>query len=122
MGRSQRDKGKRGERLAAQELKDLGYQACRGVQHQGGPGSPDLRTSIDGVHMEVKFVEREQIRMWMRQAADECGDSVPVVLHKKSREEWLVTLPLMMLNEFCERLAAARGAEVPEVGAEELPA
>lgn len=121
MGRPQREKGKRGERLAAKALSELGYQASRGVQFHGGPDSPDLKTSISGVHIEVKFVEREQVRAWMAQAEEESGGSVPVVLHKRSREQWLITLPLERINEFCERLAEARRQAVQAMGSATLP-
>lgn len=122
MGRSQRQKGKRGERLAAKALTEsLGVPARRGVQYQGGPDSADLAVEIEGVHWEVKFVERESIRTWMKQASDESGGDVPVVLHKRSREEWLVTLPLERLHEFCKRLEEAAGEEIQDVGPAEFP-
>ena len=47
-GRSSKQKGPRGEREAAAELGALlGVDARRGVQYQGGPGSPDV--VLDGV-------------------------------------------------------------------------
>lgn len=121
MGRSQRERGKRGERDAAAALSAaLGISARRGVQYQGGEDSPDIATSIAGVHWEVKFVEREQVRSWMAQATDDAGDQVPVVVHRKSRAPWLVTVPLEKLHEFVTRLAQAIAQEVPAVGEEEL--
>jgi hypothetical protein len=91
------------------------------VQYQGGEDSPDIATSITGVHWEVKFVEREQVRSWMTQAVNDAGDQVPVVVHRKSRAPWLVTLPLERLHEFVTKLAEAIAQEVPAVGQEELP-
>lgn len=121
MGRQQREKGKRGERLAAQALSALGYASSRGVQFHGGPESPDIKTSIEGIHFEVKFVEREQVRVWMRQAQEESGGNVPVLLHKRSREQWLLTVPLERINELAQRLAEANGQAVQKVGTAELP-
>jgi Holliday junction resolvase len=121
MGRPQREKGKRGERLAAKALSDLGFPARRGVQFQGGPQSPDILAKIAGVHWEVKFVEREQVRSWVAQAKEDSGGKVPVVLHKRSRGEWLLTIPLGRLNEFTRRLEEARDSQVQEVGPAELP-
>lgn len=121
MGRSQREKGKRGERAAAKALSAIGFQAARGVQYQGGKESADIVVSVPGVHWEVKFVEREQVRQWIKQATDDAGGLVPVVLHKKSRQPWLVTLPLERLYEFCTRLATAITEEVQGLGTGEVP-
>lgn len=123
MGRAQRQKGKRGERLAAKAVSSAlgGVTARRGVQYKGGADSADLAVDIPGIHWEVKFVEREAVRAWMRQAQEECGKSVPVVLHKRSREEWLVTLPLERLYELVQRLEEAPGAALQAVGGAPLP-
>lgn len=117
MGRAQRERGKRGERDAARALQEvLGVSARRGVQYTGGQDSPDIATSIPGVHWEVKFVEREQVRAWMAQAEQDARGLVPVLLHRKSRAPWLVTLPLERLHEFCKKLAASAAEEVSAVG------
>lgn len=122
MGRSQRQKGKRGERLAAKAVSaSLGVRARRGVQFKGGADSADIEVEIPGVHWEVKFVERESIRTWMAQAKDECGHGVPVVLHKRSREEWLLTLPLERLYEFVQRLEEAAGSTLQALGRGQVP-
>ena len=122
MGRAQRQKGKRGERLAAKAVAaSLGVNARRGVQFKGGADSADIEVEIPGVHWEVKFVERESIRTWMAQARDECGAGVPVVLHKRSREEWLVTLPLERLYEFVQRLEEAAGQTLQALGGAQVP-
>ena len=92
MSKSQRDKGKRGEREVAAILKDHGYSAKRGVQYHGGPDSPDV-VGLPGVHIEVKRVERLDLRAAYEQSKDECADGdVPVVVHRRSREPWMVTL------------------------------
>lgn len=122
MSRSQRNKGKRGERQAAKAISEvIGVQCRRGVQYQGGPQSADIQADIEGVHWEVKFVEKESIRAWMQQASEDAGDKIPVVLHRKSRAPWLVTLPLERVYEFALRLAEAVAQAVPNVGAEEVP-
>lgn len=123
MGRSQREKGKRGERLAAKAVSQaVRIQARRGVQFKGGADSADLEVELDGVHWEVKFVERESIRLWMKQAQGDSGGKIPVVLSKKSREPWLITLPLERLYEFHARLEEAAAQSLSALGAEELPA
>ncbi len=63
MGRSQRDKGKRGEREAAAELGQLlGVDARRGVQYHGGPDSPDV--VLDGVAIHVEAKRTERLTLW----------------------------------------------------------
>ena len=117
MGGAQRQKGKRGERLAAKAVQSaLNVKARRGVQYKGGADSADIEVDIPGIHWEVKFVERESIRAWVAQAKDECGGNVPVVVHKRSREEWLLTLPLERLYEFCQRLEEAAGSALQALG------
>jgi hypothetical protein len=121
MGRSQREKGKRGERLAAKAVAEaIGLPARRGVQFKGGADSADLEVGLDGVHWEVKFVERESIRAWMHQAEEDSGGKIPVVLSKRSREPWLITLPLERLYEFRTRLEAATAQALSALGAGEL--
>lgn len=122
MGRAQREKGKRGERAAAKAVAvALGVSARRGVQYKGGADSADIQVDIPGVHWEVKFVERESVRTWMAQAAEESGGQVPAVLHKRSRGEWLVTLQLERLYEFVQRLEEAAGQTLQALGGGQVP-
>ena len=92
MGRVSRDKGKRGEREWAGFLRDhLNCpDACRGVQHAGGPDSPDVRGGIPGTHAEVKRCERLSLYPAMQQAIDDAGEAVPYVAHRRNGQEWLV--------------------------------
>lgn len=122
MSRSQRNKGKRGEREAAKAVSvAFGVRSRRGVQYQGGPASADIQVDIPGIHWEVKFVEKEAVRAWVKQATEDAGGKVPVVLHRKSRAPWLVTLPLERVYEFALRLAEASAQALPEVGTGEVP-
>lgn len=102
-----RQKGARGEREAAKALKGIGIEATRGVQYQGGKDSPDVRTSLDGVHIEVKRVERVNIHEWMDQAVRDGGENAPVVMHRKNGTEWLLTLRLADAGRVSEAIAAA---------------
>lgn len=123
MSRSQREKGKRGERSAAKAISAaLKCEARRGVQYKGGAESADLEVDIDGVHWEVKSVERESIRAWMRQATADAGGKIPVVMHKKSREPWLITLPVGRLYEFHLRLEEAAAKALSALGGGEVSA
>jgi hypothetical protein len=121
MGRSQREKGKRGERQAAKAVSEaIGVPSRRGVQYQGGKDSQDIVVQMEGVHWEVKFVERESVRSWVQQAESDANGLVPVVLHRKARTPWLVTVPLERLYEFARRLEEATAQAFPPLGPEEL--
>ncbi len=87
-------KGKAGELEACRELERVfGCQARRGQQFQGTPESPDV-IAIDGLHIEVKRVEKLNLENAMAQAIADAGESVPVVLHRKNRGKWLLTCEL----------------------------
>lgn len=96
MGKFSRDKGKRGERMWAAVCRDHGFtNARRGVQYSGREGEADDVTGLPGIHQEVKFVERLDLRDAMDQSRRDAraagrGD-IPIVAHKKSNCRWLVT-------------------------------
>ena len=94
MAKMSRDKGKIGEREVAQLLREHGFEARRGVQFQGGPGSPDVIHSIPNIHIEVKRCETLSIYKAIDQARDErrSGD-MPVVFHRRNSREWVTILP-----------------------------
>lgn len=93
MGKASRDKGKAGEREFANFLKDRGFMARRGVQHKGGPDSPDIECTDLPVHFEVKRTERLELWKSLNQAIDESpGDKIPVVAHRPSRKDWIIIL------------------------------
>lgn len=87
-------KGKRGERQWRDMLRDAGFlKARRGQQFQGTPDSPDVQCpELPSVHFEVKFVEALNIWNAMAQAKADARESIPVVAHRRSRSEWLVTM------------------------------
>lgn len=91
-------KGKRAELEIAALLREYGYEARRGVQYHGGEDSPDV-VGLPGVHIEVKHVERLNINEAMEQADRDSGDNVPVVIHRRNRTPWLVT---MHFDDFME--------------------
>jgi hypothetical protein len=68
----------------------------RGCQlYQRGSEIADV-IGLPGIHQEVKFVERLNLRAAMEQSERDAEDSgrqsIPIVAHKTSRKEWLVTL------------------------------
>lgn len=90
-----RQKGASGERELANLLKKLGFKTRRGVQYSGANGDADV-VGVPGLHIECKRVERLNIHEAMQQSRrDARGDEMPVVMHRKNRTSWLVTLDLM---------------------------
>ena len=99
-GKGSRDKGANGERELARLLKDFyGFDVCRG---QVFNGEPDL-VGLDGIHVEVKRVERLNVNDAMeqsREAAKKKQDGVPVVIHRRNRTRWMVTMDLQDWVDF----------------------
>lgn len=89
-----RNKGASGERELAEVLRSYGFKARRGQQFSGANGDPDV-VGIDGVHIECKRVERLNIYDAQAQSSRDARDGeMPVVMHRKNRKGWLVTLSL----------------------------
>ena len=99
MGKSQREKGKRGERELAGQLREYGYDCRRGQQYCGCSGAADV-VGLPGIHIECKRVERLNLHDAMDQAVrdagalPEDGRPFPAVFHRRDHEEWLVTMRL----------------------------
>ena len=91
-------KGNRAERELLQILQAHGLDARRNdQQYVGGKDNPDIAVRIGpvSVHVECKRVERLALAAALRQAhRDANGHALPVVVHRRSREPWLVTLDL----------------------------
>lgn len=90
-----RAKGQRGERAWCDQLRARGYDARRGFgQHVGGCLEPDVVCSdLDGLHFEVKVGARPNIDAAMAQARrDARAGRRLVVVSKKDRGDWLVTV------------------------------
>lgn len=86
-------KGSRAEREVRDLFRERGYEARRGQQFSGGANSPDVITSLEGYHIEVKHVEALNIYKAMKQSAKDAGqDKVPLVFHRRNGEEWHVTM------------------------------
>ncbi len=81
----------------AEILRRYGYEARRGSQSRGGKEEPDVVCSLPGYRLEVKWVEKLNIHAAFRQCDDDIDpaddDTVPAVVHHKSRGPVLITLP-----------------------------
>lgn len=114
-----RQKGARAEREAAFVWSDLmKCEARRGQQFAGGTDSPDVVTSMENIHLEVKRVEKGNPYGWMAQAVRDAGEKLPIVLHRRNGEDWLAIVRLSDVP----RLAQEVGSQVAQVGGRPLPA
>lgn len=108
-------KGNRAERELLQNLKAYGLDAHRNdQQYVGGVDNPDIAVRIGpvSVHVECKRVERLSLAAALRQAhRDANGHALPVVVHRRSREPWLVT---MALDDLLEALGYERSCLTSE--------
>jgi len=95
MGLRSRNKGKRGEREAAAELRRLfGVEARRGRQFCGSDDSPDVVTGIERLHFEVKRCESFRLYDALAQAIGDAGSKLPVVLHRQNCRPWVAIVRL----------------------------
>ena len=95
MGKSQQRKGRAGELELAKILNDNGISAEPGQAVSFGT-TPDL-VGINGVHCEVKRVERLNVPEAMNQAirdSQKFHDGMPTLFHRRNRSPWLVTMVL----------------------------
>jgi Holliday junction resolvase len=87
-----RRKGKNGELSFVKLLQQHGFEASRGQQFRGGPDSPDILCELP-FHWEIKNTERLQLEAAYDQAVADClPGKIPVVAHKRNRQDWMVTL------------------------------
>ena len=92
MGKTSREKGKRGEREVASLLRSYGYNASRGQQYKGGPDSPDVE-GLPHIHIEVKRTERFSLYEAMEQSRRDAGEGeTPIVVHRRNGEHWVVIM------------------------------
>ena len=89
-------KGNAGERELCEYLTAAGYPAHRNdQQYIGGKGNPDIDArGLERFHIEVKRVERLNISAAMKQSDRDAESRIPVVIHRRNREQWLITMKL----------------------------
>lgn len=86
-------KGKDGELEFVSLCKEHGFDNVRRSQQYAGiHGDADV-VGLSGIHIEVKRVERLNEEKALQQAEEDCkkGD-IPIVAHRRNREEWKVTM------------------------------
>ena len=87
-----REKGKKGEREFAKLCREHGFANVRRGQQYSGIEGKDV-VGLDGVHIEVKRAERLNIEKALQQAErDKKKGEIPIVAHRRNREEWKITM------------------------------
>ena len=105
IGRSSKEKGKRGEREAAELFRDHGFDVRRSVQYNGREGAADL-VGAPGLHIEVKRVERLNIETAVKQMERDADPGrIKTLFHRKNGGEWLVTMTAEDFFEVYKRWA-----------------
>lgn len=88
-------KGKTGELEFSRLCREQGYDCRRTAQYCGNTGDAADVVGLPGIHVEVKRVERLNVREAMGQAIrDARPGEIPVVAHRRDRHPWLVTMRL----------------------------
>jgi hypothetical protein len=116
VGRSQRQKGCRGERKLATELRawfpEYASVIRRGWQSRRGSDESDI-LGIPGYHLEHKSGAQPNVRAALRQAVeDSAGRGIPVAVVRDDRREPFVAL---RAADFWPLLRRAMGLPVMEV-------
>lgn len=96
-GKASREKGKRGERAFCQFCKENGYDNVhRTAQFRGNTGAAGDVEGLPGIHVEVKNVERLNVRNALEQSIRDAKASgkgeKAMVAHKQNNAPWLVTM------------------------------
>lgn len=88
-------KGKTGELEFSRLCREQGYDCRRTAQYCGNTGDAADVVGLPGIHVEVKRVERLNVREAIGQAIrDARPGEIPVVAHRRDRHPWLVTMRL----------------------------
>ncbi|SDX85490.1 PDDEXK family nuclease [Tepidimicrobium xylanilyticum] len=98
-------KGSQGEREFAKLCREHGFSEARRGQQFSGIEGKDV-VGLDGIHIEVKRVEKLNIENALQQSIrDSKEGEIPIVAHRRNREEWKIT---MRAKDFFELYRAWR--------------
>lgn len=91
---SERRKGAAGELEVCALLREAGWEeASRTSDGRNQCGRGDIQNGPEGFVIEVKRQERLNVPEALRRVALDAGGDWPLLVHRSSRQEWLVTLP-----------------------------
>ncbi|PYO40132.1 MAG: hypothetical protein DMD33_18785 [Gemmatimonadetes bacterium] len=105
MSRSERDKGRRGEREVA-AIHEAHGATVRGLEGGGDHAISYGANASVRLHSECKRQETARPWAWILQAASEAPPgSIPVVHFRRSRSRWLAIIDAEELAELCRKAA-----------------
>jgi len=109
-GASSRRKGNAAEVEVVHALERAGYRAMSSRAARGGYQSGEDIVSNFPLAIEVKNQARLDLAGWWRQAQEQAGEKLPVVIHKRvgkaQVEEWWATMDLATLISLVQALQA----------------
>lgn len=96
MVKNSKAKGSAGERELCAYLTAAGFSAHRNEQrYTGGRDNPDVAAEgLEAFHIEVKRVEHLNLGAAMEQSERDAAGKIPVVIHRRNRRPWYITLKL----------------------------
>ena len=110
-GKASRDKGQRGERAVAKMLREeLGLESLSRNLSQTRNGGCDI-AELEGWSIEVKYQETLHIPAWWQQTLDQCKNTKPLLIYRKSRQPWKC---IMLLSDVTD--GNYKGSDCVEVG------
>ena len=96
MGKTSREKGKRGERELASLCRQHGYEVNRTAQFRGNTGAAGDCEGLPGIHIEVKRTEHLRLYDALAQARHDAEaegtGKLPAVFHRKNDSPWVVIM------------------------------
>jgi hypothetical protein len=107
--KNSRQKGKRGELDAADALRRLfSWTTRRTQQFKGTSDSSDVEVAeTPDAFWEIKREERLNVFKAMDTAAAEAGPKLPILMHRRNRTDWLVTVRLADLARLAQIVTRA---------------
>lgn len=99
MSVNSKQKGKRGELELVHAFRQYGYDTHRSVQYNGKAedGEADL-VGLEDIHVECKYTNAlrlyDAVKQSIRDTKTTGKKELPVVFHRKSREDWVAIMPL----------------------------
>lgn len=96
MALNSRVKGAVGERAACEALAEhLGLTARRSQQHCATDSASDIIVNeTPRLWWEIKRTQRINVAAVMQRSKKDCGDKIPVLMHRPNHSEWMVTVYL----------------------------
>lgn len=102
VGKKSKRKGAAGELELAKVLSSYGYECRRGYQFDGKDVADVI--GLPGIHIECKRVEKLNLMAALDQSMKDAKmDELPVVIHRRNREPWQVTMALDDWMDLYER-------------------